>query len=93
MGLSGAFAEFLSSALLIALAVFAVLFIVRRLRGAAPRPATQSAFGGAGQAPASRSNSPCGVRRCSRLRRLRRLPPRLWRLLLPRPPRRAAQGW
>ena len=35
MGLSGAFAEFLSSALLIALAVFAVLFIVRRLRGAA----------------------------------------------------------
>ena len=93
MGLSGAFAEFLSSALLIALAVFAVLFIVRRLRGAAPRPATQSAFGGAGQAPASRSNSPCGVRRCSRLRRLRRLPPRLWRLLLPRPPRPRCQGW
>ena len=87
MGLSGAFAEFLSSALLIALAVFAVLFIVRRLRGAAPRPATQSAFGGAGQAPASRSNSPCGVRRCSRLRRL---PPRLLRCALPR---RAAQGW
>ncbi|AUT45797.1 Tim44 domain-containing protein [Achromobacter sp. AONIH1] len=58
MGLSGAFAEFLSSALLIALAVFAVLFIVRRLRGAAPRPATQSAFGGAGQAPGQPQQQP-----------------------------------
>ena len=46
MGLSGAFAEFLSSALLIALVVFAIMFIVRRLRGAAPRAATQGAFGG-----------------------------------------------
>lgn len=51
MGLSGAFAEFLSSALLIAVAVFAIMFIIRRLRGAAPRPATQSAFGGANNAP------------------------------------------
>lgn len=34
MGLSGAFLEFLSSALLIGLVVFAVMFLVRRLRGA-----------------------------------------------------------
>lgn len=45
LGLSGAFAEFLGSALLIALVVFAVLFIVRRLRGAAPRQAMQGAYG------------------------------------------------
>jgi len=45
LGLSGAFAEFLSSMLLIALVVFAVIFIVRRLRGAGPRPATQGAYG------------------------------------------------
>ncbi|QVQ25040.1 Tim44 domain-containing protein [Achromobacter deleyi] len=51
MGLSGAFAEFLSSALLIGLVVFAIMFIVRRLRGAAPRTATQGAFGGANNAP------------------------------------------
>ena len=46
MGLSGAFAEFLSPALLIGLVVFAIMFIVRRLRGAGPRTATQGAFGG-----------------------------------------------
>jgi len=46
MGLSGAFLEFLSSALLIAAVVFAVMFIIRRLRGAGPRTATQGAFGG-----------------------------------------------
>lgn len=34
LGLSGAFLEFLSSALLIGLVVFAVLYLVRRLRGA-----------------------------------------------------------
>ncbi|HYG44578.1 MAG TPA: TIM44-like domain-containing protein [Bordetella sp.] len=45
LGLSGAFAEFLSSMLLIALVVFAVIFIVRRLRGAGPRHATQGAYG------------------------------------------------
>lgn len=45
MGLGGAFAEMLSSMLLIGLVVFAVLFIVRRLRGAAPRPAMQGAYG------------------------------------------------
>ncbi|MFC4279024.1 Tim44 domain-containing protein [Achromobacter aloeverae] len=45
LGLSGAFAEMLSSMLLIGLVVFAVLFIVRRLRGAAPRPAMQGAYG------------------------------------------------
>jgi len=46
MGLSGAFLEFLSSALLIAAVVFAVMFIIRRLRGAGPRTAPQGAFGG-----------------------------------------------
>lgn len=46
LGLSGAFAEFLSSMLLIGLVVFAILFIVRRLRGAGARPAMQGAFGG-----------------------------------------------
>jgi predicted lipid-binding transport protein (Tim44 family) len=51
MGLSGAFAELLSSALLIGLVIFAIMFIVRRLRGAAPRAATQGAFGGANNAP------------------------------------------
>lgn len=50
MGLSGAFAEMLSSLLLIGLVVFAVLFIVRRLRGAGPRPAMQGAYGMARQA-------------------------------------------
>lgn len=45
MGLSGAFLEFMSSLLLIGLLVFAVLFIVRRLRGSAARPAMQQAGG------------------------------------------------
>ncbi|OZI47508.1 hypothetical protein CEK29_01835 [Bordetella genomosp. 5] len=45
MGLSGAFLEFLSSALLIALVVFAVIFLVRRLRGGGQRPAMQGAYG------------------------------------------------
>jgi len=45
LGLSGAFAEFLSSALLIAAAVFVVMFIVRRVFGAAPRAAMQGAGG------------------------------------------------
>ncbi|HBT33370.1 MAG TPA: hypothetical protein DEB15_11360 [Pusillimonas sp.] len=43
MGLSGAFLEFMSSLLLIALLAFAIMFIVRRLRGAASGHATQSA--------------------------------------------------
>ncbi|MEB2398044.1 MAG: TIM44-like domain-containing protein [Alcaligenaceae bacterium] len=47
MGLSGAFLEMMSSLLLIALLVFGVIFIVRRLRGGAARPAMQQA-GGAG---------------------------------------------
>ncbi|MGS1007742.1 Tim44 domain-containing protein [Achromobacter anxifer] len=51
MGLSGAFAEFLGSALLIAAVVFAVMFIIRRLRGAGPRTATQGAFNGANNTP------------------------------------------
>ncbi|MDQ2185807.1 TIM44-like domain-containing protein [Alcaligenaceae bacterium A4P071] len=45
-GLGGAFLEFLSSAILVALVVFAVIFLVRRLRGGGARPATQGAYGG-----------------------------------------------
>lgn len=45
MGLSGAFLEMISSLLLIGLLVFAVLFIVRRLRGGAASPAVQGAGG------------------------------------------------
>ena len=51
MGLSGAFAEFLGSMLLIALVVFAVIFVVRRLRNAGPRHAAQGAFGGGNNTP------------------------------------------
>ena len=58
MGLSGAFLEFLSSALLIAVVVFAIMFIVRRLRGAGPRTATQGAFGGANNASAQQQQQP-----------------------------------
>lgn len=43
MGLSGAFLEMLSSLILIGLLVFGVMFIVRRLRGGASRPAAQGA--------------------------------------------------
>lgn len=46
MGLSGAFLEMMSSLLLIGLLVFAVMFIVRRLRGGASGPATQGAGAG-----------------------------------------------
>lgn len=42
-GLSGAFLELMSSLLLIGLLVFAVMFIVRRLRGGAAQPAAQGA--------------------------------------------------
>ena len=43
LGLSGAFLEMLSSLVLIGLLVFGVMFIVRRLRGGAARPATHGA--------------------------------------------------
>lgn len=43
MGLSGAFLEMMSSLLLIGLLVFGVIFIVRKLRGGAARPAMQQA--------------------------------------------------
>jgi len=49
LGLGGAFLEMLSSMVLIGLVIFAVLFIVRRLRGGAARPAMQGAGQGAGQ--------------------------------------------
>lgn len=44
LGLGGAFLEMMSSMILIALVIFAIMFIVRRLRG--PRTATQAAGGG-----------------------------------------------
>lgn len=55
LGLSGAFLEMLSSMVLIGLLVFGVMFIVRRLRGGAARPATQgsSPMQRQGTAPAS----------------------------------------
>ena len=45
LGLSGALLEFLSSAILIGLLVFGVMYIVRRLKGGAARPAMQQAGG------------------------------------------------
>ncbi len=45
MGLGGAFLEFLSSAVLIGIVIFAIMFIVRRLRGGAAKPAMQGAGG------------------------------------------------
>ncbi|AOB32902.1 hypothetical protein AKI39_22410 [Bordetella sp. H567] len=62
LGLSGAFAEMLSSLLLIALVVFAVMFIVRRLRGAGPRPAMQGAYGMARQADTPAQQQPAAWR-------------------------------
>lgn len=53
LGMGGALLEALSSALLIGLVIFAVIFVVRRLRGGA-RPATQSAA----QAPMYRESTP-----------------------------------
>jgi len=47
LGLGGAFLEMLSSMVLIGLLVFAALFILRRLRGGAARPAMQGAAGAA----------------------------------------------
>lgn len=55
LGLGGAMLEALSSMLLIGLVIFAVIFVVRRLRGGAQRPATQAA----GQAqPMYRESTP-----------------------------------
>ncbi|GAA4337209.1 TIM44-like domain-containing protein [Pigmentiphaga soli] len=51
LGLGAAMAEMLGSLLLIGLVVFAVLFILRRLRGQAPRPAWQGAGQGGGFTP------------------------------------------
>lgn len=55
LGLSGAFLEMMSSLLLIGLLVFGVMFIVRRLRGGAARPAMQQA---GGSSPLNRSAAP-----------------------------------
>ncbi|PLC52429.1 hypothetical protein CR155_18180 [Pollutimonas nitritireducens] len=57
MGLSGAFLEMMSSLLLIGLLVFAVIFIVRKLRGGAARPATQQAAAGGAPGPLHRQHS------------------------------------
>ncbi|HUG57561.1 MAG TPA: TIM44-like domain-containing protein [Candidimonas sp.] len=53
MGLSGAFLEAMSSMLLIGLLIFGVIFIVRKLRGGAARPAMQQA----GAGPLHRQNA------------------------------------
>ncbi|SHH23034.1 Tim44 domain-containing protein [Pollutimonas bauzanensis] len=55
MGLSGAFLEAMSSMLLIGLLIFGVMFIVRRLRAGAARPAMQQA--GASHGPLHRQNA------------------------------------
>ncbi|MDO5680926.1 MAG: TIM44-like domain-containing protein [Pelistega sp.] len=49
LGLGGALLEFLSSAILIGLVIFGIMFIVRRLRGGAQRPAFQGAGQGTNQ--------------------------------------------
>jgi len=54
LGLSGAFLEGLSSMVLIGLVVFAVLFLIRRLRGGVARPAMQGA--GTGNFPRQNSS-------------------------------------
>lgn len=51
MGLGAAAAEFIGSLLLIALVVFAAIFIFRRLRGAGRQPALQGASNSVGAAP------------------------------------------
>src|SRR5690606_21257444 len=43
LGLGGALLEFLSSAILIALVIFAVMFLVRKLRGGGRQPAMAQA--------------------------------------------------
>jgi len=61
LGMGAALAEFLSSMLLIGLLVFAVLFIIRRLRGGASRPAMQGAAANQGygaQPPMQRQAQP-----------------------------------
>ncbi len=61
LGLGGAMLEFLSSALLIAIVIFGVMFIVRRLRGGQSRPAFQGASPmqrQAGPSPGSRHQVP-----------------------------------
>ncbi|MDY0308638.1 MAG: TIM44-like domain-containing protein [Castellaniella sp.] len=57
LGLSGAFLEFLSSALLIGLVVFAVMFLVRRLRGT-QQPLARAAAGGAASGNHYRQSAP-----------------------------------
>jgi predicted lipid-binding transport protein (Tim44 family) len=45
LGLSGAFLELMSTLVLVGLVVFAIMFLVRRLRGASAQPAMQQAGG------------------------------------------------
>ncbi|NYT65587.1 Tim44 domain-containing protein [Alcaligenaceae bacterium] len=53
MGLSGAFLEIISNLVMIGLAVFAVMFLIRRFRGAGAKPAMQHA----GASPMQRQNT------------------------------------
>ncbi|MCX5590103.1 Tim44 domain-containing protein [Alcaligenes endophyticus] len=57
LGLGGALLEMLSSMLLIGIVVFAVVFLVRRLRGGSARPATQAA----GAQPMMRNQEPAAA--------------------------------
>src|SRR5690606_22314211 len=62
LGLGGALLEFLSSAILIGLVIFAVMFLVRRLRGGAARPAAQGANHGGYGNNSMRESQPSSVR-------------------------------
>ena len=58
LGLSGAFLELISSMVLIGVLVFGVLYLVRRLRGGAARPAMQQAGAGNGAGRQTDSQQP-----------------------------------
>lgn len=60
LGLGGALLEFISSAVLIGLVIFAIMFIVRRLRGGSARPAYQGAEQASSQARYSDNLQPPG---------------------------------
>src|SRR5690606_26718398 len=58
LGLGAAAAEFIGTLLMIAVVVFAVLFLVRRLRGAGQQPAMQGAHRSQGMQPMQRHMEP-----------------------------------